>query len=59
MTPAESVPDPITVIEPRITACSARLQNPRKLSLKSTVMTDVKLSKIMATSPVCEPDAKL
>lgn len=59
VTPAESVPDPITVIEPRITACSARLQNPRKLSLKSTVMTDVKLSKTMTTSPVCEPDAKL
>ncbi|MBQ8508665.1 MAG: DUF3794 domain-containing protein [Clostridia bacterium] len=38
-------------VTPRIAACSARLQNPRKLSIKSTVMTDVKLAKFIPTQP--------
>lgn len=42
------------VITPHIAACSARLQNPRKLSIKSTVATDVKLSKMIPCSPKIE-----
>jgi hypothetical protein len=42
------------VINPRITACTTRLQNPRKLSIKSTVATDVKVSKMVSCSPKIE-----
>ena len=57
VTPAESFDQPMIVTEPRVTACSARLQNPRKLSLKSTVLTDVRLMTTGTTQPSC--DSKL
>lgn len=41
-------------IEPRVASCSARLQNPRKLSLRSTVSTDLKLSCTKPSKPTIE-----
>ncbi|MCI8388929.1 MAG: LysM peptidoglycan-binding domain-containing protein [Clostridiales bacterium] len=41
-------------IVPQVTACSARLQNPRKLSIKASVANDIKLSRIIPCSPKVE-----
>lgn len=41
-------------LKPRMAACSQRLANPRKLTLKSTVGTDVKVSSALPTTPACE-----
>lgn len=52
LAPSEGVQaDSFISIEPRISVCSAGMQNPRKISLKSTVLTDVKLSKTISTTP--------
>ncbi len=41
-------------LTPNVSACSARLSNPRKLSIRSTVLTDVKIAAIMSCTPKCE-----
>ncbi len=43
----------ITVI-PKISSCTQRLANPRKLSLKSTVTSDVKVTALLPCTPTCE-----
>ncbi len=43
----------ITVI-PRVSSCTQRLANPRKLSLKSTVTSDVKVTAPLPCTPICE-----
>lgn len=41
-------------LTPHISSCSARLSNPRKISIRSTVMTDVKVAANMSCTPKCE-----
>ncbi len=41
-------------ISPRMTACTAKLQNPRKLSIKSSVATDIRLTEQMSCQPKIE-----
>ena len=41
-------------IVPRITSCSARLSNPRKLSIRSAVATDVKIMGMICCDPHIE-----
>ena len=41
-------------ISPRIQSCNARLQNPRKLSIKASVANDVKLSHMIPCAPKIE-----
>ena len=43
----------ITVV-PRVSACTQRLANPRKLSLKSTVTSDIKVTAPLPCAPACE-----
>ena len=53
----EGIGEKTTVVcEPRISAVTARLSNPRKISLRSTVTTDVKLLCEASTKPKVEPD---
>lgn len=61
---AESNFETATVsVEPKLDNCSARLQNPRKLLIKSTVMTAVKIIRPVSTAPEfegnCSEEAKL
>ncbi len=42
------------LLTPTVTACSARLANPRKLSLKATVVTDAQLSAAKSSAPRLE-----
>lgn len=42
------------ITAPRVLTCTARLSNPRKLSLKATVITDVKLVSESSTKPSLE-----
>lgn len=46
-------------VTPRITACTARLANPRKLSLRSTVSADVKVRRLASCTPRCEGAATM
>ena len=41
-------------ITPHVTACTQKLANPRKLTLKSTVTTDVKVTVPTKITPACE-----
>lgn len=41
-------------ITPRVSACTQRLANPRKLSLKSTITSDIKLTSLHPVTPSCE-----
>lgn len=41
-------------ISPRVVSCTAKLQNPRKLSIKSTVATDILLTELMSCQPKIE-----
>ncbi len=42
------------ITSPRVSACTARLSNPRKLSLRSTVITDVRILSDRSTLPRVE-----
>lgn len=46
-------------VEPNISACSARMQNPRKISLKSTVLNNVKITEFRSTLPKVDRDVML
>lgn len=51
---AEALEGANITLKPRMTACSQRLANPRKLTLKSTVGTDVRISAALPCTPACE-----
>ncbi len=40
-------------ITPRISACTARLSNPRKISIRTSVSCDVKIRTLMSCQPKC------
>ncbi len=51
ITEAEDLDGAQIMLEPRIGGCTARLSNPRKVSLKSTVLTDIRITRPSSTEP--------
>lgn len=50
----ESLDDANIIMIPSIQACNARLSNPRKISIRSTINTDINISSVMPCEPAIE-----
>ena len=50
----DSLENANVTITPHVTSCTQRLANPRKLTLKSTISSDVRVTVPIPAAPVCE-----